>query len=205
LHEVPSDAIEKKSLLQPVASYLSNWFDREISARHDPAEIGGCLMLWRVDGADRSTGDECTVIIEADNGPEMEAKAAEMDILVSKGREATAEEIDELLPKESREDVLEYARPRKVLPTPSKPGYQSTVAAANWAKGLGMCLLVLGWIFLVIAALSLIAIIGGSPVSPSFFEDAFGSGLICLIGGGVLRVVGFIGIAVADIARNSMR
>ncbi|HEY1687194.1 MAG TPA: hypothetical protein VGG19_20710 [Tepidisphaeraceae bacterium] len=152
------------------------------------------MPIWTIEGADRNTGKDVIVSIDAPTEELARQEATEKGILVSEVHQSIADE-----PR--RPGHTSQAMP---------PEYQDILRGNQLLSFFGSLLAALGWVGLLIAAAGLAyAIYWRIKGDMEAFVglEAFIGGLTyavpCFVGAVILRMYGALAIAVRDIARNS--
>lgn len=157
-------------------------------------------MQWRIDGAEKSTGTDRTVVLEANNGLEAQTMAEGMSMLVSSCRKATAKDVAEFAsPRFTEDDTSDRATSR-----PQAPEYPEISRGARMLMGFARFLEVVA---AIMAFGSIFAVVGGVATGSG---SAVVSGIVGLLSAAtcfgvalVYRMVASLSLAVRDMARNS--
>jgi hypothetical protein len=179
-------------------------------------------MRWTVEGADKSTGKDRVLSIEANTSSEAEAKATRMGLLVSGVYEPTvltpAEQLEKMVGNSlSASDMAQPPIP-PTAPPPAAISYASPGIARSApdytglriGSGVLMVFAVIYYVgaifFLLIALASTVGIFSQTPglaVWSGF--SAFISAMVAGMIGGILHAISAACVALRDIACNSFR
>jgi hypothetical protein len=158
-------------------------------------------MQWRVDGAERQTGSDRTVIVEAENGLDATAQAEAMSLLVSSCRKATSRDVLDFLSPGFTDD----APARSIAPKTYVPPYKEIQTGADSLRAIAIIALAVGALQFVGGVVAMSFLFQSKEPAAGFVVAA---GVLCsaalwVVVATVLRMFGSLALAVRDIARNS--
>lgn len=167
-------------------------------------------MRWLVEGADAQTGRDVRIVIEAVSAAEAEQKAMDRRVLVSRVTVAPA-----AAPTPQQSEETDRLVKQRLDPTPEYDEIVSGASAlgvlASLVAGVGWLFVLGGFVFIVIAigetvnpqvspvhGVSVVTLVVGGAV-------ALGYGVMILLAASLVRMIGSMGLALRDLARNSFR
>lgn len=159
-------------------------------------------MKWRVTGADRATGEDKTVEVEAHDEHQAQLRAKSLNLLVEKMEMTT------VVP------AYQAPEPRREL----ADGYNDLSGASASLSGLGSVVSAVGWLAIVVGLLAAVfGLMASLSKGPGSIDgatttalmigglSALGWGLMVLLAGELTRMIAAMGRAVRELTINSRR